>query len=181
MAGSASWWREPGTGAYARTEREWRWLLPALPADAAHAVDIEDRYLAGTTLRLRRMHGADGDVYKLTQKVRPRADDPSVVALTNIYLTPDEHARIATLPADVLSKRRHRWLVGADDLAVDELLGRWRGLALAELEHESTADRPDISGVDVTGDDRFSGGSLAAATDSDAAGLLDVVRRLLGS
>ena len=175
-----SWWREPGTGAYAKTEREWRWLLPAVPADASDPVDIEDRYLHGTTLRLRHMHGPVGDVYKLTQKVRPRVDDPSVNAVTNIYLTAAEHAGLAVLAADVLTKRRHRWRVAGREVAVDQLLGRWHGLVLAELEHGGAAKPPGgVAGVDVSNDGRFAGGSLAATIDEAVADVLDAVRRLL--
>lgn len=174
-----SWWREPGTGAYARTEREWRWLLPAVPAQVTAGVDIDDRYLADSSLRLRHVHGSAGDVYKLAQKVRPRADDPSVVAITNIYLTVAEHEMLAALPAASLTKRRHRWAVDGHDLVVDELLGRWSGLVLAELEHDAEAARPVVAdAVDVTGDDRFSGGALAAASDDEVVAVLDLARRL---
>lgn len=143
---------------------------------------IVDRYLVGTSLRLRHMSGTQGDVYKLTQKVRPRSDDPSVVALTNLYLDASEHALLGALPAAVLSKRRYRWSVGGHDVSVDELSGRFSGLVLAELEHDGTADRPALADAfDVTGDDRFSGASLAAANDTGAAAVLDVVRQLLGA
>ena len=174
-----SWWREPGSGAYSRIEREWRWLLPQVPADVGDAVTITDRYLLGTTLRLRHMHGDAGDVYKLTQKVRPRADDPSATAITNVYLRADEYALLTPLPAAELVKVRRRWSVDDLDLAVDELLGRWHGVVLAELEHDDVAVAPTLPGaVEVTFDDRFSGAALAAATD-DAAQLLGVVRALV--
>ena len=180
MSRPASWWREPGTGDYARTEREWRWLLPVVPQGVTDVVDLEDRYLRGTTLRLRHMRGAAGDVFKLAQKVRPRADDPSVVAITNIYLTAAEHDALAAVPADALTKRRHRWPVGDHDVAVDELLGRWSGLVLAELEHAASAHVPALpDAIDVTGDDRFSGGALAATPDEEVGAVLDVVRRLV--
>lgn len=180
MESTPEWWREPGAGAYARPEREWRWLLPSVPADVSRAVDIEDRYLHGTMLRLRHMHAEAGDVFKLTQKVRLRPDDPSANAVTNIYLTPEAHAQLATMPADVLVKRRHRWSVDGHDLAVDELLDRWRGLVLAELEHDATGPPPDVpAGVEVSSDGRFAGGALAGATDQEIADVLDAVRRLL--
>ena len=180
MSRPESWWREPGTGVYARTEREWRWLLPVVPDGVTGVVDIEDRYLRGTTLRLRRMRGPSGGIFKLTQKVRPRADDPSVVAITNIYLTAAEHETLSVIPADVLTKRRHRWWVGEDDVAVDELLGRWSGLVVAELEHEAAAEAPTLpDAIDVTGDDRFSGGALAAMPREEVGAVLDVVRRLV--
>jgi CYTH domain-containing protein len=174
------WWREPGAGAYARTEREWRWLLPAVPADVSTSVDIEDGYLYGTMLRLRQMHGAAGDVFKLTQKVRLRVDDPSVNAVTNIYLTARAHSHLAAMPSDLLTKRRHRWSVEGHGLAVDEMLGRWRGLVLAELEHDEAERMPAVPrGVEVSNDGRFAGGALAATADHEVPDVLDAVRRLV--
>jgi len=175
-----SWWREPGSGAYARVEREWRWLLPRVPADVHDAVTIRDRYLLGTTMRLRHMSGRAGDVYKLTQKVRPRFDDPSAIAITNVYLRPQEHALLSTLPAAELVKIRHRWHVAGVDVAVDELLDRWRGVIVAELEHEGDALMPALpEAVEVTFDGRFTGGALAGAPDGEVAGLHEVARSLV--
>ena len=177
---SRHWWREPGSGAYSRIEREWRWLLPQVPSGVGDPVTVTDRYLVGTTLRLRHMQGDAGDVFKLTQKVRPRADDPSATAITNVYLRSDEHALLSSLPAAELVKMRHRWSVDGLDCAVDELLGRWRGVVLAELEHEEGVAAPTLpSAVEVTFDDRFSGGALAAATDEAVASLLDAVAALV--
>jgi CYTH domain-containing protein len=175
-----SWWREPGSGAYSRLEREWRWLLPRVPAGVSDAVTTRDRYLLGTTMRLRHMSGDAVDIYKLTQKVRPRADDPSVTAITNLYLRPEEHALLSTLPAAELVKIRHRWHVAGVDVAVDELLGRWRGMVVAELEHDGDTVVPALpDAVEVTFDDRFTGGALASVTDDQVAGLHEVARSLV--
>jgi CYTH domain-containing protein len=176
----SGWWREPGSGAYARIEREWRWLLPAVPVGVSTLVAIDDRYLGGTTLRLRHMHGDVGDVYKLTQKVRPRDDDPSVTAVTNIYLTSAEHALLSKLPGAELRKVRRHWQVDGHALVVDELLGRWQGVVLAELEHDAETAQVELAdAVDVTFDDRFTGAALASAGDDDVAGVHHVVRSLL--
>ena len=61
---------------YARHEYERRFLLAERPPDpAVRTVAIHDRYLTGTTLRLRRMddHAEKAPVFKLTQKI-PAAD-----------------------------------------------------------------------------------------------------------
>jgi CYTH domain-containing protein len=153
-----------------------------VPSGLEDAVTITDRYLLGTTLRLRHMHGDAVDVYKLTQKVRPRGDDPSATVITNIYLRSDEHALLSTLAAAELVKIRRRWKVDAHDVAVDELSGRWRGIVLAEVEHDGEVAAPVLPGaVDVTVDDRFSGGALATAGDEEVAALREVARRLAGS
>ena len=105
-------------------------------------------------------------VYKFGQKVRPREDDPSVVMLTNIYLSAAEYEVLAALPADVLEKTR--WVVPLGDgvLAVDEFGGRHAGLVLAEasFDDEDAMRKfvpPPRFGTEVTADDRYSGGSLA--------------------
>jgi adenylate cyclase len=172
----------PGPGKYARAERERRWLVASLPAGAGEPRRIADRYLDGTRLRLRRVEDAAGVVFKLGQKIRPEAGDPSLVWLTNLYLTAEEHRRLAVLPAAVLVKTR--WLVrhGGVSFAVDEFDDPLRGLLLAEIELTEaelaeteielaegelagSAGQPLVLprwlGREVTQDDRYSGATLA--------------------
>ena len=62
--------RQPGK--YARVERERRFLLSGLPNDQPVTAvrEITDRYLTGTTLRLRHMADQrDSHQYKFTQKI----------------------------------------------------------------------------------------------------------------
>jgi CYTH domain-containing protein len=155
--------RAPGEGRYAHIEREQRWRLPARPAGLVAPTEIVDRYLVGTRLRLRQMTSADGTIYKLGQKVRPDEASPAVVKLTNMYLSPAEYGVLAALPHHEL--RKTRWRLGPGSrVVVDEFHGACEGLVLAEVE--LSADEPPPAGpvpdaVDVTLDDRFSGGSLA--------------------
>ncbi len=155
--------RRPGEGKYARPERERRWLLAALPGGTHGERQIVDRYLDGTTLRLRRVEDTETVVFKLGQKVRPVTDDPYVVHLTNLYLTVGEYDRLAVLPAAVLEKSRRLVLDGETTYAVDEFHGALTGLLLAETEGAPT-ELPPWLGREVTHDDRFSGGALARAT-----------------
>jgi len=174
------WWREPGRGNYVRLEREWRWLLRRVPSDAGDPVAVVDRYITGSTLRLRHLHADTGDVYKLTQKVR--IEMPGAVAVTNVYLTVDEYAVLCRLPAMELTKTRRRWTVGGLGCVVDELTGRWEGIVLAELEHEGNAPMPDLpDAVDVTLDDRFTGGMLATTVQADVASVHEAVRALVNA
>jgi CYTH domain-containing protein len=140
---------------YAHPEREQRWLLDTVPRDAADPVDIYDRYLVGTRLRLRQA----GDVYKLGQKI-PTA--PDAVALTNVYLSRDEYEVFLVLPARELRKRR-RFVTWHDHrIAVDEFTDR--DLVLAEVElvaDEPYLPLPPWAVKDVTGDVAFTGGALA--------------------
>ena len=142
-------------------------MLTAVPADLRSPRLIVDRYLAGTRLRLRRVE-ADGHVVcKLGQKVRPDVGDPSTVATSHIYLSTTEYDRLAVLPGRSLRKTRHEWWRGEHRFAVDEFHGPLSGLWLAEVELASTDHHVPSGaplGIDVSGDERFSGGALAAAT-----------------
>ena len=72
-------------------EREQRWVLRAVPTGLLDPIEINDRYIRDTDLRLRRMKSADEVIWKLGQKTRVRADSPEVVNLTNIYLREHEY------------------------------------------------------------------------------------------
>jgi CYTH domain-containing protein len=140
---------------YAHPEREQRWLLAGVPAGVAGPVEIYDRYIIGTRLRLRHA----GEQFKLGQKI-PLRDD--TVSLTNIYLTRDEYDVFAALPALCLRKRR--WSLDWHDhhIAVDEFTDR--DLVLAEVElsvDEPYLPMPPFALKDVTGDTAYTGGALA--------------------
>ncbi len=91
---------------------------------------LEDRYLEGTRLRLRKSTcSASGDVvYKLGQKLP--CGPATHRKLTNLYLSQGEHRLLANLPARALCKRRYR--IG--ELVLDVLES---GLMLAEAEFAS--------------------------------------------
>ena len=126
--------RRPGEGRYGAVERERRWTVAELPADAERAAEILDRYILGTRLRLRRMATPRGVAFKLGQKVRVNVIDPEVVKLTNIYLHGEEYDVLAGLPAAEVRKTRWQINWGAVSVAIDEFHDRHRGLLLAEIE-----------------------------------------------
>lgn len=98
------WQREPGHGRYAHPERERRFLLSTPPVELDDPRHIVDRYIEGTRLRLRQITGDGPAGYKLGQKVRVNEHDPSIVMLTNIYMTIEEYERLVTLPAAEIRK-----------------------------------------------------------------------------
>lgn len=160
---------------YARRERERRSLLSApAPGSVLRQVEITDRYIRGTRLRLRRSITSDGDGtdvgYKLTQKVPSVSGGPGLI--TTIYLTGDEYEVFAQLPAAVLHKTRR----SVPPLGVDVFEGRLVGLILAEAEFDTDEAMgsfvsPPFAVAEITDDLRFTGGYLveAARIDVEAA------------
>ncbi|TMC03452.1 MAG: hypothetical protein E6J41_27335 [Chloroflexi bacterium] len=136
--------------------------MPAPPPldGAASSTLIEDRYLRGTRLRLRRMTPAGGGPvqWKLGQKVRPDAADPGLVLHTTLYLDPGEHELLARLPGADLRKVRHVLLIGGRRF---ELAGP-----------DDAVAPPPFGGAEVTDDERYSGGWLAFAPDEALAGVI---------
>ena len=165
--------RTPGSSRYAYPECERRFLLARVPPSAHSAVEITDRYLDGTTLRLRRMRARNGRlIHKLGQKVRPNSDDPSVVLMTNIYLSEAEHSTLTSVPSAWLEKTRFRLEHDGCEMAVDFFHGHLEGLILAEasfvdVDEMGAFPAPEFAVADVTADDRYTGGALARA-DPDA-------------
>src|SRR6516164_6731054 len=100
--------RTPGRGRYAVTEREKRWLLRRLPDGVTDPVEIFDKYLAASTLRLRRAQSGSTVVYKLGQKVRDDPTDPSMNEMTNMYLSQAEFELLGQVEGTTLSKTRWR-------------------------------------------------------------------------
>jgi CYTH domain-containing protein len=169
-------------GKYARFELETRFLLDHVPEAARQDQGwlINDRYVIGTRLRLRRMEplGGGDAIFKLGQKDVPAPPDYSRVTITNIYLSPREHDVLAALPSHELRKRRYR-LDHADRVyGIDVFEDRLVGLILAETSFATTDEwrehrlLPDFAVRDVSRDIRFTGGALAATTRQQVAELL---------
>jgi CYTH domain-containing protein len=158
-------------GKYARAEIERRFLLAGVPDGEVLAVnEIDDRYLDGTRLRLRRMAQVGGPTaLKLTQKLPDPGPDGHgrQGALTTMYLSEDEYAALAALPAATLSKTR----LSIAPYGVDVFGGHLEGLHLAEVEFASVQDagafRPAaFCHAEVTADRRFTGGELVRASSA---------------
>jgi len=161
---------------YALVERERRFLLAESPVGVpTHQVLIEDRYLRGTRLRLRRMTNLEEPgfrlTYKLTQKIPSVSGAPGLI--TTLYLSADEYAALLGIPADTLRKTRSSF----PPLGVDVFEGPLHGLVLAEAEFETARDEasfnlPAQAVAEVTADVRFTGGRLVTLTAVETADLL---------
>jgi CYTH domain-containing protein len=169
--------RTPGKGAYARIEREQRWLLSGVPVGVTEPVEILDKYVHETTLRLRRMRSGSTLVYKLAQKVRHNPASPSLISLTNMYLTEAEFDSLGLLNGAELIKTRWQLVVGDTTVSIDQFGSSLDGLVLAEVELDPdvTLEPPPLAVIDVTEDDRFSGGRLALLNPIEAKELLSSV------
>jgi hypothetical protein len=164
---------------YARPELERRFLLAALPpGEPRHRVLIEDRYLSGTRLRLRRMTDIDpegmagGVTYKLGQKVPAPDGTPGLI--TNVYLSDAEYRALSRVPGVELRKVRSSY----PPFGVDQFEGPLAGLILAEAEFADEAEaasfRPSIAIVaEVTADLRLTGGRLVVTTKPELRAILD--------
>jgi len=157
-----------GRHKYARIEWERRFLLHRFPDDAVvtRVRRIHDRYMEGTTLRLRQQSDEDGKtVFKLTQKLAEKAGEARQGLITSLYLTDIEFSLLAKLPAKELTKTRH----SVPPFGIDVFDGSLSGLVLAEAEFSSAAEAtalilPSFIGREVTDDARFTGGGLAAVS-----------------
>jgi len=167
---------------YAHVEREHRFLLdgPVDLTEATRTLSIHDRYVRRTRLRLRRVdEQVAATVFKLGQKIRFDANDPTSLAHTTMYLTPPEYDLLAALPADTLTKTRAVIpMDGGLTLAVDTFHGPLTGLVMAEIDLGAHGTPPDtipaFLGADVSGDGAFTGHALARL---DADGLADLLHR----
>ena len=152
---------------YAHVERERRWLLATVPELTGAPMEITDRYLVGTRMRLREVIQGDRVVRKLGHKVRIDSDAVEV-ACTNFYLDDAEWSALSGLPARVLRKQRWRIVHDGQHVAVDVFGGRLAGLVLAEIDRGSGRDRGLPAGLDavaeVTHEETFAGAALAGCS-----------------
>ena len=171
---------------YARLELERRFLLAGLPAELDPRTgyqQFEDRYFPGTSLRLRRVTDARGDLVelKLNQKLPHDPPLPSHRVITSVYLDAVDHALISRLGGSPLVKRRYAYAWRGARFGVDCFQGPLLGLVLAEAEVQTEAALAALPAlpvrhVEVTSDPLFSGGSLAV---EPADRVLDRARELL--
>ncbi|TAJ56084.1 hypothetical protein [Brevundimonas sp.] len=150
---------------YAAVERERRWLCAALPdLPVLRAEDIEDLYVDGSRLRLRRATPVGGGepILRLSKK----ADlAPDRRLITTIYLTGAEYALFEGLPGRLMRKTRHYYAAAGATLSVDRFEGALAGLFLAEAEFGDDAAMaafpdPAFALREVTDDPRYTGGAL---------------------
>lgn len=153
---------------YAKPEWERRFLLRGFPTGVKihRTRKLIDRYIFGTTLRLRRQIDDEGAiVFKLTQKTPTARNGALQGTITTMYLNEKEFDVLAALPAKVLTKTRY----SAPPFGIDVFDGALTGLVLAEAEFHSGDEAsaltvPSFVIHEVSSDQRFDGGCLANAS-----------------
>jgi CYTH domain-containing protein len=132
---------------YARVELERRFLLAELPRfiDREIYERLDDLYVAGNHLRLRRVHRPDGTwiTTKLGQKIpNPAAPtDPRQRQMTTLYLPEAEEVALARLVGLRTRKRRYHTHEQGLTWCIDlwEAPAGAKGTLLAEVEAPSLA------------------------------------------
>lgn len=127
---------------YSHAERERRFLVDPLKRpslDGCRSILIEDRYIADTRCRLRRMTDSIGGrvVLKLSKKYD--VPDPLARPLVTTSLTPEEYALFAALPGYWLCKCRRAVPGASGEFGIDLFDGALGGLELAEIEQPDAA------------------------------------------
>ena len=160
---------EMGEPKYAHLELERRWLVdratrPSL--DGAPMTLIEDRYIDGTRMRLRRMSRPDLDETKWKPTKKYECEDPAARPIVTAYLTEAEHAVFAALPARTMRKRRFHVLADGRYWSLDLFEGPLDGLERVETEATDEVELvalvpPAWAAREVTHDPRYQCGSLA--------------------
>lgn len=154
---------------YAKPEYERRFLLDEMPVGALSPVRINDRYLHGTRLRIRRIESMEGELIelKMGHKWRPEPDDPRVIQHTSIYLDETEYALLSTLPGDDLIKTRYR-VKGKPNWALDVHESPRQGSIILEVNFADTKqaavfEPPEWATREVTRDESYTGAGLSRA------------------
>lgn len=149
---------------YSLSEIERRWLVSpgflTTLVGRPHWV-VEDLYVEGTQLRLRKMTSSRGEVvYKFCKKYGRAASLAN--PMTNLYLSEVEYRTLSMLKGKSISKRRYPIAKGSNDVYAG-----LPTLAIFEVEFESEGDAagyvpPDFVGDEVTDHAQYSGAALAS-------------------
>ncbi|TPG12841.1 hypothetical protein EAH84_08055 [Sphingomonas oligophenolica] len=165
---------------YSHVERERRFLVDPIrrpDLTAAPHLLIEDRYIDGSRMRLRRM--THSDTGRVVLKLSKKYDVADVLArpMVTAYLDEAEYALLAELPARALTKRRHPVDAPGGCFGFDRFEGSLAGLELAEIEFDDPAigtaiPAPAWTVREVSYDPRFQGGALASLDHAATRALL---------
>jgi CYTH domain-containing protein len=149
---------------YSHPEIERRWLVETtdgLQLSAVRARTIEDKYLSGSRLRLRKIcEQSCPPVFKLGKKYEHTESEPESVV--NIYLSEAEYQSLSVLPGRTTTKVRYSVEGGALD--VYEAPNHARvifEMEFASCEAAAMYLAPGFVGTEVTADEKYTGFALS--------------------
>lgn len=153
-------------GKYTNIEYERRFLLKHLPENILQGEDkeIEDWYIQGSMLRLRKTIKNQEIVFKLTQKRESVAGDRSKHELTTIYIDKAIFEQLkAKLPGIPLYKTRKYFQRNGKKLGVDVITLQQKQILILEVEFKSAEELLlfEFPALDITHDYTYSGYQLA--------------------
>ncbi len=165
---------------YAVLENERRFLVdPGQGPDLTGLSfrHIVDRYLSGTRLRLRSITDSVTGAVEFKFCKKYLSDDPVSGPIVNMYLSPEEHAALMIVPAQVIIKRRYQITFDGQVFGLNVFEGALDGLVLCEAEADSQAailavKFPPWVGREVTDEAFFTGGELSQTGTSELAARL---------
>lgn len=161
---------------YTRVEYERRFIVPP-QADWRGTVEpyskvFEDKYLAGTRLRLRVQ--TDTDTGRRLIKLNKKFESPSPYfqTISRILLSPGEYTLLDGAEGHRLKKVRYYHNYLGRVFSIDVLEGELAGLVLCETEADSLEDLmqvepPAYATYEVTEDPFFAGGNLCHTTRAE--------------
>ena len=153
---------------YSVAEIERRWIAELAqvgPLDAFSRREIEDKYLTGTRIRLRKVCATaeTAAIFKLGKKYgKGNTFSEQVVS---IYLTEDEFNTMSTMPGTTATKTRYTIAGGALDVYHHPR----SGFAVFEMEFETESAAlhytpPSFACQEITHDQAYSGFTLSQGT-----------------
>ena len=149
---------------YSAAEIERRWLVHLPQVGSLTALsrrEIEDLYIAGTHMRLRKVSAESGVViFKLGKKYGK--GDGFSEQVVSVYLTEEEYRVMAAMPGAIVKKSRYAIAGGALDVYQDPN----SGLAVFEVEFQSETAAtnytpPSFISQEITHNEQHSGFALS--------------------
>lgn len=167
---------DPQEAKYTRVEYERRFLVSP-KADWRSAVEpyskvFEDKYLAGTRLRLRIQTDTDSGRRLLKLNKKLESPSPYFRTIGRILLSPSEYELLVGAEGHRLRKVRHYHHYLGRVFSIDVFEGELAGLVLCETEAEGLdelmlIEPPTYAEREVTEDPFFTGGNLCQTTRAD--------------
>ena len=133
---------------------------------------LTDKYIGGTSLRLRVVKEANKITYKLTQKSKLAPHKIGVRAINTLYLSKEGFQKMNLLQGYVLKKERNLLLVDDLRIGIDTITLNEKLICIAEVEFESEEKMHKFSFSfdyikETTEDESYTGLEMAKAYSRD--------------